>query len=203
MSKGSLIVLSGPSGCGKGTVLNEYMKDKDNVFLSVSATTREKRPGEIPDISYYYITKEEFEEKIKNDGMLEYASYCDNYYGTPKDKVFEKLNDGFNVILEIEVQGALQVKECCPDAVMIFILPPSLEELRNRLTNRQTEDEKTIEKRLSKAKEEMKYADKYDYVIVNNEVLEAAKDLDAVIRSQQFKTNLNTEIIKGVLDYDV
>lgn len=200
MNRGTLIVLSGPSGCGKGTVLSEYMKDRKDAFLSVSATTRAPRPGEVDGVNYYYLTKEEFEEKIANDGMLEYASYCDNYYGTPKDKVYEKLNSGINVILEIEVQGAMKVKERCPEAVLVFILPPSLKELENRLKGRGTEDEKTVQKRLDKAIEEIKMADKYDYLIVNDVVKEAAANLDAVISSQQFKTK--KEIIEEVLNYD-
>ncbi len=200
MNKGTLIVLSGPSGCGKGTVLKEYMKDRNDVFLSVSATTRAPRPGEEDGVNYYYLTKEEFEEKIANDGMLEYASYCDNYYGTPKDKVYEKLDAGINVILEIEVQGAMKVKERCPEAVLVFILPPSLKELENRLKGRGTEDENTVQKRLDKAFEEIKMADKYDYLIVNNVVEDAADDFDAVVRSQQLKTN--KEIIEEVLNYD-
>ena len=200
MNKGTLIVLSGPSGCGKGTVLKEYMKDRNDAFLSVSATTRAIRPGEIESVSYYYLTKDEFEEKIANGGMLEYASYCDNYYGTPKDKVYEKLDAGINVILEIEVQGAMKVKERCPEAVLVFILPPGLKELENRLKGRGTEDANTVQKRLDKAVEEIRMADKYDYVIVNNVVEDAAADLDAVIRSQQFKTK--KEIIEEVLNYD-
>ena len=200
MNKGTLIVLSGPSGCGKGTVLKEYMKDRNDAFLSVSATTRAIRPGEIESVSYYYLTKDEFEEKIANGGMLEYASYCDNYYGTPKDKVYEKLDAGINVILEIEVQGAMKVKERCPEAVLVFILPPGLKELENRLKGRGTEDANTVQKRLDKAVEEIRMADKYDYVIVNNVVENAAADLDAVIRSQQFKTK--KEIIEEVLNYD-
>ncbi len=200
MNRGTLIVLSGPSGCGKGTVLGEYMNGRNDAFLSVSATTRAPRPGEVDGVNYYYLTKEEFEEKIANDGMLEYASYCDNYYGTPKDKVYEKLDAGINVILEIEVQGAMKVKERCPEAVLVFILPPSLKELENRLNGRGTEDEKTVRKRLDKAIEELRMAEKYDYLIVNDVVKEAAANLDAVISSQQFKTN--KEIIKEVLNYD-
>ena len=202
MSKGSLIVFSGPSGCGKDTILSEYMKGRKDAFLSISATTRAKRDGEIENVSYYYLTKEEFEERIKNIGMLEYACYCDNYYGTPREEVYNKLNQGINVILEIEIQGAMKVKECCPEAVMIFVLPPSLEVLRNRLVNRGTEDIETIEKRLAKAKEEISYAPKYDYIIVNDVLEKAIEDLDTVISSQQFKTEFKKEFIKEVLNYD-
>jgi len=200
MSKGSLIVLSGPAGSGKDTILQACLKDRDDTFLSISATTRAMRPGETENVSYYFISKEEFEEKIARGEMLEYASYCDNYYGTPKDKVYEKLNAGKNVILEIEVQGAMKVKACCPEAVMVFIMPPSLKELRNRLVGRGTEDEKTIEKRLARAVEEIKLASEYNYIVVNDVVEKAAADLGIIIRSQQLKSN--KEIIDEVLNYD-
>lgn len=183
--KGILIVFSGPSGCGKGTVLKELIDKDDNVFLSVSATTRSPREGEINGKNYYFLTKEEFEEQISNDGMLEYAKYCENFYGTPKAPVLERIEKGQNVILEIEVQGAMKVKEKQKDAVLVFLMPPSMEELERRLVDRQTEDIETITKRLNTAKEEIAHKDEYDYIIVNNTVSDAVADLEAIIRAER------------------
>lgn len=183
--KGILIVFSGPSGCGKGTVLKELIDKDDNVFLSVSATTRSPREGEINGKNYYFLTKEEFEEQISNDGMLEYAKYCENFYGTPKAPVLERIEKGQNVILEIEVQGAMKVKEKQKDAVLVFLMPPSMEELERRLVDRQTEDIETITKRLNTAKEEIAHKDEYDYTIVNNTVSDAVADLEAIIRAER------------------
>ena len=145
--KGQLIVVSGPSGVGKGTVLKEYLNSRDGIAYSVSATTRQPRPGEENGIHYYFLSREEFERTAAEGGMLEYASYNGNYYGTPKAPVEQQRNQGNDVVLEIEVQGALQVKKSCPDALLIFVAPPSFEELKNRLTGRQTEDAKTVENR--------------------------------------------------------
>ena len=186
-NKGLLVIFSGPSGCGKGTVLKELLQHDDSVYLSVSATTRSPREGEQHGVHYYFLSKEEFERLIQENGMLEYASYCGNYYGTPRAAVEKKLNEGLDVILEIEVQGALQVMEHCPEAVSIFILPPSVEELEKRLFGRQTEDIETISKRLLKAKEEMTFAEKYDYVVVNNAVLETANQIEAILTAEKFK----------------
>ncbi len=202
MNRGVLVVLSGPSGCGKDTILHHYLEGREEVFLSVSATTRSPRPGEIDGVSYFFLTEEQFREKIDHDGMLEYACYCGNYYGTPRDTVYEKLNAGIDVILEIEVQGALQVKKRCPEAVMIFVMPPSIKELRSRLVGRGTEDMETVEKRLLKAQEEMKAASQYDYIIVNDLVEQAAADLHAVLRSQRLKTENQKEFLNEVFHYD-
>lgn len=202
MSKGVLVVFSGPSGCGKDTILHHYLNGRKDVFLSVSATTRSPRPGEVDGESYYFISQEQFKEKIAHDGMLEYACYCGNYYGTPRDTVYEKLNAGLDVILEIEVQGALQIKERCPEAVMIFVMPPSMTELQNRLVGRGTEDMETVEKRLNQAREEMKAASQYDYIIVNDTIQQAAADLHAVLRSQRLKTVNQKEFLNEVFHYD-
>ena len=145
--KGQLIVVSGPSGVGKGTVLGEYLSGRENVAYSVSATTRAPRPGEQDGVHYFFLSREEFESTAQNGGMLEYASYNGNYYGTPKAPVEQKRAQGIDVILEIEVQGALQVKKACPDALMIFVAPPGFDELQSRLTGRHTEDEETVQKR--------------------------------------------------------
>lgn len=198
MDKGLLIVVSAPSGCGKGTILAEILKN-EKFFYSVSATTRSPRPGEQDGVNYHFLTKEQFEELIKNGGMLEYACYCDNYYGTPRDKVTEKLAEGKHVILEIEVQGAMQIREKCPDAVFVFIAPPSVGELRNRLLNRGTETAEVIEKRVSEAAHEISFAGKYDYVIVNDDLNEAISDFSTVIRAEELKTQNQKNIIDEVL----
>ncbi len=199
MNKGMLIVVSGPSGCGKGTILAEILKN-DKFFYSISATTRNPRPGEVDGVNYYFLTKQKFEELIQNDGMLEYASYCDNYYGTPKKPVEDMLNQGKHVILEIEVQGAMKIKEKCPDAVFVFILPPSLKELRRRLNKRGTETEEVIEKRLSEAAGEIKQAYKYDYALVNGELSDAVNDLFAIIRAEELNTKNSKNTIDEVLE---
>ena len=187
MNKGMLIVVSGPSGCGKGTVLAEILKS-DKIFYSVSATTRSPRPGETDGVNYYFLTKEKFETLIEEDGMLEYASYCGNYYGTPKKPVEDMLEQGKHVILEIEVQGAMKIMEKCPEAVFVFILPPSLKELERRLNKRGTEAEDVIKKRLSEAAGEIKQAYKYNYAVINGELSEAVDDLKAIIRAEELKS---------------
>lgn len=199
MSKGLLIVVSGPSGCGKGTILAEILKD-DKFFYSISATTRNARPGEIDGVNYYFLTKKDFEALIEKDGMLEYASYCDNYYGTPRKPVEDMLNEGKHVILEIEVQGAMKIKEKCPDAKFIFILPPSLKELRRRLNKRGTEKEDVIEKRLNEAAGEIMQAYKYDYALVNGELSVAINDLLAIIRAEELNLKNTNKIIDEVLE---
>ncbi len=185
--KGILLIVSGPSGCGKGTVIGQLMKTQENVSISVSATTRKPRPGEVDGVNYHFMDKAEFESLNRSGGMLEYAEYCENYYGTPKEMVEKKCSEGVDVILEIELLGARQVKEKCPDAVSIFIMPPSMEELKRRLTDRNTEDEETIKRRLTRAQEEVKYKHEYDYIIINDIVEEAANDLAAVIRAEKLK----------------
>lgn len=193
MSKGTLFIVSGPSGCGKGTVLAEILK-QDNVFYSVSATTRSPRPGEVNGVNYHFLSKDEFEKLIESGGMLEYASYCGNYYGTPKKPVEAMLAEGKNVILEIEVQGALNVMEKCPEAVSVFILPPSLKELRRRLHKRGTETEEVIEKRIGEAAGEIRKAVNYDYVMINGELEAAVSDLLSIINSQKLK-KINSEYL--------
>lgn len=183
MNKGQLIVFSGPSGVGKGTVLKEFLQHRDNVSLSISATTRQPRPGEENAVHYYFLTREEFEKRIAENNMLEYAQYNGNYYGTPKDKVEEALEQGRDIILEIEVQGALLVKGKCPNALLVFVMPPSWQELRDRLTGRGTEDAETIEKRLNIAQGELKQAIHYDYILVNDQVEAAAKRLEHIMES--------------------
>lgn len=203
MSKqGLLLVVSGPSGCGKGTVLGELLKAQPNVFYSVSATTRAPRPGEENGVQYFFLTPEEFDQEVARGGMLEHASYCGNSYGTPRRPVMERCARGEHVILEIEVQGAQQVKRAVPGAVSIFIMPPSLEELRRRLTGRQTEDEETVSRRLETAREEMKLAGDYDYIVVNDTIPEAVEDIAAIIRAEQNRASRvleerNLETMRG------
>lgn len=197
--KGLLIVFSGPSGCGKGTVLKELMAQDKNIFYSVSATTRSPRPGEENGVHYYFLQRDEFEELIAQDGMLEYANYVGNYYGTPKKAVYEQIEQGKDVVLEIEVQGAMQIKEKCPDAVFIFVMPPSMSELRHRLVDRQTEDMDTINHRLETAVNEMRYAKQYHYVVVNDTVSEAVKNISAIIQAEKNKVTRMNDFIEEVL----
>ncbi len=182
MKKGKLIVISGPSGVGKGTI-REKIKF-DNYVFSISSTTREKRDGEVDGVHYNYISKEEFLNKVNNDQMLEHAEFVGNFYGTDKQEVLKKLEAGENVLLEIECQGALQVLEKMPNVISIFIVPPSLEELENRLRQRATEDDIKITKRLKKAKEEMKLQSKYQYVIINEKLEDAVKELDNILNKE-------------------
>lgn len=178
-----LFVISGCSGVGKGTVINEFMKrNSDDFILSVSCTTRKPRPNEIDGVNYFFISKEEFEKNIKEDKFLEYAQFAENYYGTKKKYVQQKMEDGYNVILEIDTQGALQVKEKMQQAVLIFIAPPSVEELENRLRGRHTEDEATIQKRLAQVKIELKRSLKYDYTIINDNIERAVEEIESIVR---------------------
>ncbi|MCM1381644.1 MAG: guanylate kinase [Muribaculaceae bacterium] len=199
MNKGMLIVVSGPSGCGKGTVLAEILKS-DKVFYSVSATTRSPRPGETDGVNYYFLTKDKFEKLIDEDGMLEYAKYCGNYYGTPKKPVEDMLEQGKHVILEIEVQGAMKIMEKRPEAVFVFILPPSLKELERRLKKRGTEAEDVVKKRLNEAAGEIKQAYRYNYAVINGELEKAVDDLKAIIRAEELKTINSKNNIDEVLE---
>ena len=198
MNKGRLIVFSAPSGCGKGTMLAEILKD-NSFRCSISSTTRQPRTGEIDGVSYFFISKEDFQNKISNDEFLEYAEYCENFYGTLKSEVDEYLEKGRNVILEIEVQGAMKVRELRPDALFVFIAPPSVKELRRRLNKRGTESQEVIEKRVAAAITELPYMDKYDYIIVNDALEDAISDFFAVIRSEKLKTSAQAEFIEEVM----
>lgn len=185
MNKGSLFVITGPSGTGKGTVLKEVIKSLDRLYFSVSATTRKPREGEVDGVHYHFLTKERFEELIAGDRFLEYARYAENYYGTPLDPVLEQLEQGNDVLLEIEVQGALQVKARMPQAVLVFIAPPSFAELEDRLRGRGTETEEVILRRLAIARQECDNMDQFHYVVVNDEVSDAADRLRSVIVSRR------------------
>ena len=189
MSKrGMLIVLSGPSGVGKGTVRKAIFAQDNNKFdYSVSMTTRQMRPGEVNGKDYYFVTKEEFEKEIAEGGMLEYAQYVDNYYGTPLKYVNEMLDEGKDVFLEIEVKGAMQVREKVPDGLFIFLTPPDLMELRQRLVNRGTDDLDVIDMRMKKAVDEIEMMQNYDYAVVNDEVEVAAEKIKTIIRAERLR----------------
>lgn len=172
MKKGKFIIISGPSGVGKGTICDRLLKEL-NAWYSVSMTTREMRDGEVEGVNYYFISKDEFRKRIGEGKLLEYNIYNDNYYGTPKDKVLEKLDEGVNVFLEIDVNGAKNIKSIFPNALLIYIAPPSIEELRARLVSRGTEDLETIENRLKIASEELKQISFYDHVVINDNLEDA------------------------------
>ena len=180
MKKGKFIIISGPSGVGKGTICDVLLKEL-NAWFSVSLTTRGIREGEVDGVNYYFISKEEFKKRIDDGQLLEYNIYNDNYYGTPKDKVLEKMEEGINVLLEIDVNGARNVKNIFPDALLIYIAPPSIEVLRERLINRGTEEIDVIKNRLKIAEEELKQVDFYDYVIVNDDLDEAINRVKDII----------------------
>ncbi|MEA5084290.1 MAG: guanylate kinase [Lachnospiraceae bacterium] len=185
--KGILLIISGPSGSGKGTVVSK-LSNEQSYALSVSATTRKPRPNEENGVHYFFKETKEFEDMIENNQLLEHACFCDNYYGTPRDYVDGKLTEGLNVILEIEVQGALQVKKKYPEAVLVFLVPPSLTELRSRLVGRGTEDIETINKRINRALEELDFLPQYDYVVINDEVDVAVTKIMAVVEAEKMKS---------------
>lgn len=188
--RGLLIVFSGPSGVGKGTVRQEIFSTPDHKFeYSVSMTTRAQRPGEVDGKDYFFRSREEFEELIRNGQMLEYAEYVGNYYGTPLTYVNETLDKGIDVFLEIEVQGALQVKKKVPEAVFIFLTPPDLNELEERLVGRGTDSEEVIAQRIERAREEIALMSEYDYAIVNDEVPLAAERVKRVIEAEHFRVD--------------
>lgn len=180
MSK--LFIISGPSGAGKGTLVNMIMKDFSDIFLSISMTTRQPRPGEQEGVNYYYITAEEFKNRIAEEKMLEYAEYCGTYYGTPREPAEKALAEGNSMILEIEVEGMRQVKAKLPDAVTIFIAPPSIDDLAKRIKKRNPDEkDEVIEKRINRARAEMEFTSEYDHVVINDALEDAYKELAAII----------------------
>lgn len=198
MNRGMLIVVSAPSGCGKGTILHEIMND-GGYYYSISSTTRKPRNGEVNGVHYDFLTKEQFEEKINAGEMLEYACYCDNYYGTPKTVIEEKLSQGIDVILEIETNGAEQVMKKCPDAVSVFILPPSVKELERRLLKRGTETIEVIQKRVAEAASEIEKSRNYKYLVMNDGLEQAIEDFRAIINAERLKYTNSKEIVDEVL----
>lgn len=199
MTKGRLIVFSAPSGCGKGTMLEEILKN-NNFRTAVSATTRNPRDGEKDGVSYHFLSREDFDRKISADEFLEHAEYCGNCYGTLKSEVDPYLEQGIDVILEIEVQGAMKIRSLRPDALFVFIAPPSVKELRRRLKKRGTESDEVIEERISKASGEIELAGNYDYIIVNDALEDAVDDFFAVIRAEKLKSEYSTELIDKILN---
>ncbi len=196
--KGILIVVSGFSGAGKGTLMNRLTTKYDNYVLSVSATTREPRPGELEGKDYFFKTETEFEKMIAKDELIEYAKYVDHFYGTPKSNVEEQLDAGRDVILEIELQGALKVKEKYPDALLLFVLPPTIAELKNRLIKRGTESLEVIQNRLDRAKEEVDYLEQYDYLVVNDDLETCVDEIHGIIQAEHARTGRNQEFIADI-----
>ena len=193
--KGILIVVSGFSGSGKGTIMKELLNQYDNYALSISATTRNPRPGEEDGREYFFKTVEDFEKMIAKEELIEYARYVDNYYGTPRAYVEEQLDAGKDVILEIEIQGALKVKEKFPDTLLLFVTPPSAEELKRRLVGRGTEEMSVIESRLSRAVEEAQGIEAYDYLVVNDDLDECVEEVHSIIRNEHYRVTRNLSAI--------
>ncbi len=198
--KGLLVVISAPSGGGKGTILKELFAQNENLRLSVSATTRAPRPGEEHGKQYYFLSREEFEALIAQGRMLEHAEYVGNYYGTPRDPVEEWLSQGRDVVLEIEVQGGAQVKKLMPECVSIFILPPSMKVLGERLRGRGTETEETVQKRLATARREIPQAREYDYLVFTDRLEDAVEEILAILRAEKLKYSRNADSIERVLN---
>lgn len=192
--RGSLIVVSGPSGCGKGTVIQEFLKNHKDAWLSISCTSRDPRPGDVPNESYFFISRDEFEEKISKEEFLEYAEYNGNYYGTPKEHIEERLAKGIDVILEIEVQGALKVKELVPEAICIFIMPPSMKELKKRLVGRGTESKEKVLGRFKTAYQEINNVTRYNYVVTNDEIENAVAKMSAILLSEKCRVDRIEEL---------
>ena len=200
--KGILIVVSGFSGVGKGTLMKQLVHSYDNYALSVSMTTRQPRPGESDGKEYFFFFREVFEKTIAENGLIEYANYCGNYYGTPKEYVEKQLEKGKDVILEIEIQGALKVREQFPTALLLFVMPPSAQELKKRLEGRGTETEEVIDKRLKRATEEAEGIENYDFIVINDKLEECVKEMHGLIlaahetpdRNQEFIDNMRKEL---------
>lgn len=203
MKKGLMVVVSGPAGSGKGTV-NAHLLAKENFVYSVSATTRAPRPGEVDGVNYHFISREEFIRRIENDDMLEYTEYCGNYYGTPKKEAMEVLASGKNLILELEVEGAENVKKKFPDAVLVLLLPPSYAVQEQRLRGRATETEEKITERLARAKEEVRHSLSYDYIVYNydGKDAEAAGQIDAIVTAEKCSIGRNPRIAERYLGED-
>ena len=197
---GVLIILSGPSGSGKDTVLNKLTENRDDIKISISMTTRQKRNDEIDGLNYYFVSREYFEKKISDNNMLEYAEYADNLYGTPKAPVDEMLRNGKAVILKIEVQGAEKIRKIYPEVISIFLMPPSVRVLEERLRGRNSEDEETLNHRLVIAREEIRRASEYDYIVINDTVENAVAGIETIINAERQKTFRNKKIISEVIN---
>ena len=197
--RGILAIISGFSGAGKGTVVNKLL-EKDNYAVSISATTREPRQGEVDGKNYFFKSRDEFENMIENNQLIEYAEYVGNYYGTPRDYVFKKLEEGYDVILEIEMQGALKVKEKFPETALIFITPPSADELKKRLVGRGTETIEQIDKRMSRAVDECDYMNKYDYIVLNDDLDECVDEMHRLLQSIHNAKENQSELIEKITE---
>ena len=193
--RGHLIVLSGPSGVGKSTVIAELFSQRSNIYFSVSYTTRQPRVGEQDGVNYNFVSREEFERMIADDELLEYAEYVDNYYGTSIKLIREKLDAGIDVLLDIEVQGAAKVRARCPDALFIFIIPPSFEELSRRLHRRNTDSEDVIAGRLAKARQEFREIPKYDYLVINDKVANAVHEIEAILTAAECRVDCRSRML--------
>lgn len=196
--KGSLFVISGASGVGKSTVIAKLLAENSKLYFSISCTTRAPREGEVDGVNYYFIRREEFERRIEAGEFLEHAQYVGNYYGTSRSAVQEKLDAGFDVLLDIEVQGAEQVKKNCPEAVLVFMIPPSFEELARRLRARNTDSEEKIQGRLQRAREEYEKIPSYQYLVVNDQLEDAVQELDSIFRAERCRVSKRIYLTKGV-----
>ncbi len=197
--RGTLLILSGPSGAGKSTVIQAVMQRRENIYFSISCTTREPRPGEQHGVNYYYISNREFEQMIQEDAFLEYAGYVDHYYGTPRKAIEEHLSAGWDVILDIEVQGADIVRSKVPEAVSCFLIPPSFQELERRLHGRESESEEVIQGRLARAKEEYRQIPEYDYLVINDVAEQAAEEICAILQAAACRVSQRQEYIEGAI----
>lgn len=198
--EGILIVISGFAGTGKGTIVKKLLEQHEQYALSVSMTTRNPRPGEEEGKSYFFVSKEKFEQTIEENGLIEHACYCGNYYGTPRAYVEQMMKEGKDVILEIEIQGALKIKELFPTALLLFVMPPTAEELKRRLVGRGTETPEVIDKRMARAADEAEGIEKYDYIIINDEIEECVRNTHNIIEAAHAKPFRNIEMIKKMQD---
>lgn len=199
LRRGELIVLSGPSGVGKSTVISELLKQRSDIYFSVSFTTRKPRPGEMDGVNYNFVSRDEFERMIADGELLEYAEYVGNYYGTSLKVIQEKLEQGTDVLLDIEVKGAAKVREKCPGAILIFIIPPSLDELSHRLHGRNTDTVDAINHRLERAKEECRAIVNYDYLVINDDVSATAKEIQTILEGERCRVHKRIHLAESFL----